>query len=298
MAGNEAIRIQITQRSVFAKRLPLEVILGDHLLYGCFYGQRLKRGVRDPRYFVAYDPDRIGRGIRVLWNEQEYRDVILELPLPCAQEEIEELFAMTERIRRMWTGAVEINKKPVAVNHLDNVRTNLITLNLRLLHTVMRGILNDGGWASLSCTMHRLIVGPREADEMWAGIYTDKYRDWLHSRQNRPVYIPVPKLYMEQETDRQICYITLPSEVSVVWTDTVEGLQKYTEQSGAQIDEWKCALYDTAQKRMIGTMDYDTVLKAIPVRDKEYYDNGRTLIRPLDYSSLIALIEAGTKGTR
>ncbi|MBQ1325208.1 MAG: DUF4299 family protein [Solobacterium sp.] len=295
MAGNDAIRIQITQRSVFAKRLPLEVILGDHLLYGCFSGQRLKRGVRDPRYFVAYDPERIGRGIRVLWNEQEYRDVILELPLPCAQEEIEDLFAMTERIRRMWTGAVEINKKPVAVNHLDNVKTNLITVNLRLLHTVMRGILNDGGWVSLSCAMHRLIVGPVEADEMWAGIYTDKYRDWLHSRQNRPVYIPVPKLYLEQETDRQIGFVTLPSEVSVVWTDSMEGLLRFTEQSAAEVDEWKCALYDTAEKRMIGTVDYNEVLNRIPKRDKEYFDCGRTLIRPLERNELHALAAAGRK---
>ena len=291
MADNETIRIQITQRSVFAKRLPLDVILGADLQYGYYDGPRLKRGEKDPHYLVAYHPERIGRGIRVLWNEEEYRDVILDLPLPAAQEEIEDLFAMTERIRHLWTGAVTVNRKPIATNHLDNVRNNLITFNLRFLHGVMRGILNEDGWASLSCAMHRLVVGPQEADEMWAGIYTDKFRDWLHSHQNISVYLPVPRLYMERDSDRTVGIVTLPAGVRVVWENDPSALLRFSDKHGQQVDDWRCALYDTDGKKIVGTVPYERVLKALPQWKKEYFDYGRTLVNPLDTEMLTELME-------
>ena len=77
-----SIEVTIRQTGLFKKTLPLSVILGDELQYGRLVGERLEPGVLAPDWFIAYNPQHIGRGFSVDWLKSEKKQVYLRLPMP------------------------------------------------------------------------------------------------------------------------------------------------------------------------------------------------------------------------
>ena len=56
-----SIDVILTQKGLFKKPMPLEVILGKELAYGKMEGFRLIRGQLGETEFLAYHPEHIAR---------------------------------------------------------------------------------------------------------------------------------------------------------------------------------------------------------------------------------------------
>lgn len=66
-----AMNVTISQRLFGNKMMPLEVILGSELYYGCLESDHLQVGERDEKEIIVYDPGCIGIGFSVVWNPGE-----------------------------------------------------------------------------------------------------------------------------------------------------------------------------------------------------------------------------------
>ena len=95
--------VRLRQTAAKKKALPLEVILGEELVFGAFDGLRTNPGELGERDFIAWHPEHIGRGFSVEWKEGEKHKVEMRLPLPSMNEEIKDFYETVRRIAEFWS---------------------------------------------------------------------------------------------------------------------------------------------------------------------------------------------------
>ena len=82
-------QVVIRNRSGYRKPLDIYTLVEDDLAFGVHDSSwRLKEGELAEGRVVIYNPEHIGRGIEVMWNDSLNRDV--RLTLNCSENEKEE----------------------------------------------------------------------------------------------------------------------------------------------------------------------------------------------------------------
>ena len=91
-----SLDVCITQKGLFKKGIPLEVILGNELSYGNFDGLCLECGQLGETEFLAYHPAHIGRGLDVYKRQVLRAASGISMPIHCRR--ISKSFARLFRI--------------------------------------------------------------------------------------------------------------------------------------------------------------------------------------------------------
>lgn len=287
MANKLSFDAILTQKSVFPKPLPLNVLLGDSLHYGTYEGMHLAREKVGSMGFVAYHPEHIGRGIRVAWTKTETKSITISLPLPSSDEEINDFIDMILRVSKAWTCSISFNDTILTSQILKGMTEDFEITNLRLLHDLMQDVLNQDseGELSLSCAMHRIVVGKKEANQFWAGTTTDKFRDWMHHLQERNAFVAEVELLMNKDQRTYTGRFTLPSHLPIIFPNhpvlPLPYFDLTTGESYYHVTQWEVRLLDTDENFTYGYLSFDELQKRIPSEKVHYFDAANFYVDPL-----------------
>lgn len=292
-----AIDLEILQNGLFPRAISLETVLGPQLQYGVYLANHLQKGRMAANGFIAYDPQRLARGIRVYWVPQEKKKISLHVTLPTAGEEIDDLFLMAERVCSAWSGAsVRLGPKEIASSMLEQARDQLKVLNLRSLHEAASNVL-DGSHGNLiiGCALHRLVIGPKEADRFWSGTDTDAFRDWLHERQSIDAYVAEPEI-LEHKEDAMIklgMYTLLADHASIFPRTPEVPIRYYSRSTGKplfRVSSYRVRFLSADGSRTLGYLSFPEFMDGLSDGCTEYYDADDVLIHPLSDQQLEAMI--------
>lgn len=267
--------IDITLRQTAAKKkvLPMEVILGEELVFGAFDGLRTNPGQVGERNFIAWHPEHIGRGFSVEWQEGEKRRVDLRLPLPSTNEEIKDFYDCAERIATFWNCGVEEDGEKaelsVFLSGLESVQETNDRMIIEMAEQVFMG--ERDGSMIMPAAIWQLAVGKEEAREFLRE--PEKFAPWLHSRQVTDAYYAVAQFF--DRNGKTVGRFTLPAEVPTIlpripqvpfgYVDTETGLPLVCE-------AWEIAFFDPEAGKLFACMEYDSFLDRVDATKCERFD--------------------------
>ena len=96
-----SIDVCIKQKGLFKKTIPLDVIIGDELAFGINDGLRMV-GDDQEGNMIFYNPNSIGRGFHISWDEEEKNELNLRLLNPTTTDEMRSFFNCLRRITDYW----------------------------------------------------------------------------------------------------------------------------------------------------------------------------------------------------
>ena len=92
-----SIDVCIKQKGLFKKTIPLDVIVDDELAFGINDGMRMV-GDDQEGNMIFYNPNSIGRGFHISWDEEEKNELNLRLLNPTTTDEMRSFFNCLRRI--------------------------------------------------------------------------------------------------------------------------------------------------------------------------------------------------------
>ena len=294
------IKVTVFRRSLFPKRVTPEMILLDGMKAGRIKDGRFTHEDTGGSFTVAYHPAHIGRGIQIRRDENNVRFTELCLNLPTSEEELEDFFRMAARLARQDISEVLLNDKPFGPKQYHQIHDSYRVYNLKLLHEMMSNVLNEQpGRISIGCVFHRLAVGEKEADRMWAGVDASAFRDWMHASQTMDAYYAEARVEESHQDNEYKAVFTMPSGSTVILPDHEElPIRFYDLDTGrprCQISEWLVELVDDKQRKVIGKIPFQKFRTLLPREKVSYYDAADSLLEPFTVDELMNLLEQAEK---
>lgn len=177
-----AIEISIRQPWHSRKTMPIDIILGNELHPGCTVGDRFESDCIGTVEFIAYEPECIGRGFSVKWNERETQQIDLRLPVPSTTREIKVMFAAAQRMARYWNAKITVDGTPRDLFTLNFALDDTVAFNERTLHHMCARILDGTDDSLVTYSLIPLTVGKAEAEQFQSG-GDNAFTAWLHQMQ-------------------------------------------------------------------------------------------------------------------
>lgn len=290
-----SIDVTITQKGLFRKKLPLKVILGDTLQFGCYEDRdTLVPGRLAAGGFVAYDPGGIARGITVDWDPTRTDKVELRLLNPTSRREIGHFYDMIDRIGRAWNCEVLQEDQPLPLPVPQKVREQAVRLNESSSRSFLQKMIAEDGHFTMQCAMFPVSVGQPEAQELLAA-GEDAFAPLLHRLQSMDVWYAQPLLYNTPEGGAMGVYV-LSEDVRSVFPKTPAlpmCWQLLPKEQRPTVEDWRVGLYfEGCPDDPPLFIPYDKLLGGLPPHKVSRFDAATVLIENLTRAEMLALQDA------
>jgi len=282
-----SLDITITQKGLFKKTLPLEVILGNRLSYGSYdYAWRLEEGKTEENMFTAFLPDALARGFSVTWNCEEKQCVGLRLLTPTAREEIREFYSAVMRIMNYWNADLTVDGEKTSLRKWAGGMGDYIEFNTRALDDYCRGVIDgSSNVMTFFSALWPLTVGRDEA-EKFAGD-PDAFERWMHEKQSVDAYCAAPMFFGKDGTvvGRYVfvenCRCIFPKEPSVPF-----GLNDAATGKALECGEYMVGICPEEGEGISETVGFGEFLSRLPSGKVSRYDGKSLLIEPVALDEL------------
>ncbi|MCR5230956.1 MAG: DUF4299 domain-containing protein [Solobacterium sp.] len=269
------VDISVRRKFVPHAEYPAEAIITGDMTYGAFHNERFEEYQKSSEGYIAYNRNRIGRGI-IVRHSPDFSVYTFTLGLPASSEDIEELFTCAYGVMNLLS-AVTVNGRPVSKLNLEEVCETLQEYNLKLLHEMMGKVLNgESDFVSIGCARNRLSAGTEEAEQMWAGVNTDVYRDWMHRLQSSDADIAETTLLEHKVTKSvTLLYTVKKDRPFLLPRKPALPVQYYDTETGrpsCQVDRYMICFTGSGEKDVIASADYEAFEEMIPDSKKRYFD--------------------------
>lgn len=276
-----AIDVLIKQKLFGSKTMPLEVILGDNLHYGNFVNDRLNVGELGENEIVVYNPDSIGRGFSVIWNQNEKKKIILRLPQPSTTQELKDFYAAIERMMKYWGGKLVVDGNRLNLSAFLSSLDDMIDFNYKIINQFSSQVL-DGTHDTLTLysAMWPLAIGKEEAGRFIED--PDYYAEWLHEKQSVDAHFESPDFYAgDNGIFAQFTFVNDLPAIFPYQPTVPFGLTDPATGKPLECNEWLICIGIKGEKEPLGQMEYDKFLSFIPENKKSKYDGNRFLLDAL-----------------
>lgn len=287
-----SIDVVITQKGLFKKTLPLQVILGSDLSYGSYdFGFRLNVEQRDEFELIAYLPNQIGRGFSVIWNPKEKHRIVLRALTPTCEEELREFYGCIKRISEYWKCDLEVDGVPTTFSQFQAGLEDMIAFNEKALINMCQAILaGEHPSLTLFSAMWPMELGKQEAEQFLSN--PKDFHQWLHDRQSLDVYYAAPMFYDTEDGIVGIYVLTEDCDSVFPNTPSVPfGIMDPHTNKALTCEQYRVSLVSTTQNEVIGQLDYEEWLERMRSHPLEYYDGGHFRFAGLSLSEMQALLE-------
>lgn len=282
-----SIDVSIKQKGFFKKTMPLKVILGNHLSFGCYGKDGICLDEEEPveNYFIAYNKNHIGRGFTVDWTENEKDEILLRASTPCHPEELNDFFDAVKRMTDYWKCELEVDGDITNPDEFLSKREEFQNFNVnftkKMINETASGLEDS---FIMPCVMFPLVLGKVEAVQFKDNV--GDFFQWLHDRQTIDAYYGIPQLY--QNRDRIVSmYVLTEKTRSIFPTNPEEQLKliNLVNQNEIFNDEELLSLYSITEEKVIGTIPYHRFLEFF--LDKcERFDDRHILINEVSLEEM------------
>lgn len=226
-----SVNVRIKQKSLFKKKLNAEDVIA---LSGLAYG------VSDENYRLI--PDEIGETHTLLYDEthlargidlsMEGTDIVLQLSLPTAREEIRRFYQLIAQIcRKIGTKTYIRDEETVSLGENDHFIACDEQGSVSGLEMIADSLRQDSEYLLIFGIMHPLSIGAKEIERF--GNRLDDFAQFLQELQSADLYYAAPQVFRMSD-QRLIGIYTIPPDVpSIVPTtphvvlDQIQGVEHW-----------------------------------------------------------------------
>lgn len=274
-----SIDVCIKQKGLFKKTIPLDVIVGDELAFGINDGMRMV-GDDQEGNMIFYNPNSIGRGFHISWDEEEKNELNLRLLNPTTTDEMRSFFNCLRRITSYWKCSVTIDGIEEDIDEYLSQEDDLLAFNHRIIKEVSEKIANgETDSLTLMSTMWPLVIGKDEAERFILNPHL--FSSWMHELQSHDYYYAKPQFFKTDQGIKGIyaltedCPTLLPNKP---WVPV--GYQNPETGEKLECDYYEIALYSTTEERSLGTIPFERIFTLGPDYIN-YYDGNTVLVNNL-----------------
>ena len=289
-------QVVIRNRSGYRKPLDIYTLVQDDLAFGVHDSSwRLREGELAEGRVVIYNPEHIGRGIEVQWNDFLNRDVRLTLPLPCTIHDMDVLYRVTSRIMAYWDAESFMQDGNIFnLEVIDALKKSFIDYCIRALRET-RDALPGQDTQVLICVKNPVYLSVDQLVEFGEDQDMEGFSVLLHQLQERDLYYGSPMIYRKgtgdlfgvyaivADTDTILPYVPHTAPMTV---DPVTG-------EPLKCDTYVASLTSLAYKKRLAAISYSDFLKEIDVDSMERYDNAHFILKGLSEEKIIRIARAG-----
>ncbi|MCH5343983.1 MAG: DUF4299 family protein [Acetatifactor sp.] len=291
-----SIEVTIRQKGLFKKALPLDVIVGKELKYGCFDGLRLSPGELGETEFIFYHPARIGRGTSVVWKQGEKEKVDLRILTPACDQELGDFYECVRRIAEFWKGCeILLEGESKSLSEFMESKTSMLEFN----QSILRSLGDEEKSISraplmLYCAFWPLSLSAEDLKQVSQGFA--QFRDYLHSKQSVDAYYAKPSFYRDNNDNlgspfgAYACTEDTPSIFPIV-PKVPLGIVDDRTGKQLEVNKWVISLFSITENRVVCMIDYAKFLEAIPEELKKPYDAENILIEGISLELMKRMAE-------
>lgn len=285
-----SIDIRITQKGLFKKALPLNVITGSDLHYGTSDGMKLKENDLSSNEIILYHPEHISRGFSIDWTPEKKDYVDLRALSPDSREGLEDFFAVIQRIAGYWKCEIEMDGNTVSVSELVSMIPDMQAFNETVLESVCADILSGKKESlTLYSVMFPVVFGVSEAEQFQHDVKA--FGKWLHEKQSEDAYYAQPQFfrtdagivgrYVVTEDCRTI--FPLKGQVPLGISDPETG-------KALKCNRYEVYFYSISQEKMLGYVPFETFIEIIK-KQAERFDGTNLIFEGLSLEMLQKIVE-------
>jgi hypothetical protein len=283
------VTITHTEKGLFRKALPFDVLCANGLHYGAFDGLRLDVGEIGAEEVTLYHPDHIGRGFSAVWRKGEKDQVSLRLLSPCGAEEIDDFYDTVERIVAYWKQCnIEQDGNPLAIADVPAWRASMKDFNLATLRDCCAPDKRET--LTLFCAMWPLAFGPQEKALFANAGDLSGFRDFLHVKQSIDAYYAKPSFY--RSGAGILGLYTLTEDARSIFPDVPSipfGMDQDANGNPIVVGRWVTSFYSMSEDDSFDPVDYATFIAEVP--GKSYYDAEHCIIEGVHLDVIKAIVE-------
>ena len=291
-----ASQVTIRNTSGVRRTIPFEVLTEYDLAFGIHDSQgRLQEDEIHNGPVVLYNPEHIGRGIEVSWNDNIRNEIHLSLPLPCTIHDMDVLYRVTARIMEFW--------------QVDSFIQDGNTFNLSVIDALKKMFIDYciGALRETGDNRHgdSVIIYPAVKNPLYLSVaqLTEFGEDQdmegfsllLHQLQERDLYYASPMLYSDKQGKLFGAYAI------VAQTDTILPYKRHPSPFARDArtgDPVECSLFVASltsleKKRRVATVSYEDFLQEIDVELLEKYDEGHFILPGLSEREIERIASQG-----
>ncbi len=281
------IDITIRQRALIKKELPLEVIVGEKLVYGAYDGLRTNPGQMGEREIIVWNPDHIGRGFSVQWKTGEKKKTDLRLPLPSTDEEIEDFYETVRRIAQFWQTDVEEEGQKAKIDVFMAGLDDMKQFNSRMVAQMADQVFMGEKYRTqmIPAVMCPLHMGMTEA-RIFAQ-EPEKFGAWLHEKQSVDAYYPMPQYY--DRKGETVGRYVLTTDVPTIFPRTPQvpfGFMDVDTGLPLVCERYEIVFRDPERNELFALMEYDEFLNRVDPEKTEYFDGDCFLLQGMTAAEL------------
>ncbi len=291
-----SIDISIEQKGLFKKTMPLEVILGKELRYGCYADVlRLETDKLGDTEFIAYHPAHIARGFSVIWNPREKERITLRSLTPSTPEELRDLYGAVKRMTDHWKCTLEVDGNPMKPDEFQKGFADMLDFDRRSLREMAQRVVSgESGDLTLFSAFWPLVMGKPEAERFLRE--PNAYAAWLHEKQSVDAYYGKPSFFRTEEGIVGRYALTegtrsiFPTKPYVPF-----GLRDPETSKALQCERYEIFLCSVTRQRGIGSAEYSKVMQSIDPNQLTRYDASHVLIEGLTLEALEQILRAASE---
>lgn len=281
-----SVDVCLKQRGVFKKPLPLSFITNNNqLAYGTLNSWILQPDVISDD-MVLYDREQIGRGISLVWDEKNPKQVELRLLLPTTRHEIDVFYDLIQRIAQHWNlRKYEQDGIEQKVSAMEEMRENINVFSKECLRDFLAK--HDSG--CFFSALHPLYYDEQDLEEMQIN-----FAAFLHHRQSMDVYYARPRIYQRADGEFFGVYTLTNGVDTVLPLEPMAPFQMRNPNTDEDlvVKEWYLAMYYYEEERFLGQLPYEKACAVLRLASQERYDAKTRLLYGVDVAQMQEIITA------
>ncbi len=291
-----SIDISIKQKGLLKKTMPLEVILGQELRYGCYEDVlRLEQDKLGENEFIAYHPKHIARGFSVAWTPHEMNQITLRALTPSTTEELRDFYDAVKRMTDYWKCTLEVDGNRISPYEFQNGFANMLDFDRRALKHFAKSVVSgEIGEQTLFSAFWPLVMGKPEAERFVND--PNAYAAWLHDKQSIDAYYAKPSFFKTEDgivgryalTEGTLSIFPIKPYVPFVVCDPETGKE-------LQCNEYGIFLYSVTRDESLGVAEYNKIMQSINPAKLSRYDANHVLIEELTLKEMNAALQKATE---
>ena len=204
-----AVEVKIKQKGLFKKKIEIEDMLSNNLLFGVMDENFRMVPNEKGKYTIIYDPNNLARGLEVSF---EKNIIDLRLPLPTAKSDIEMFYNVIKRIcNKLKIDSFERYDEVLTLDTIDQLIRDDVDASTRALDD----ICYDKQYETITIfgALNPIAIGSKEKDTIKGSV--DNFGKFLKEKQEIDAYYAAPKLY-KSDTDIIGIYVITEKVDSIV----------------------------------------------------------------------------------
>ncbi|MEG0275979.1 MAG: DUF4299 family protein [Coprobacillus sp.] len=270
-----SLDIKIKQKGLFKKKLTLSDILMNQFQYGRYDNNYvLIPNEKLDSELTLFHPEHIARGISVIWNENETKEIGLNMLYPTTNKEIDDLYQLVRYYCQCYkTDVFEQDGVQLHLSDIDKEKEKIKKFNLETYH----GFLNEHDTGCFFCAMWPYFYDEQTKEKWLNDLTLETFETDLHQQQSLDLYYTNPRFYsVDKDGKKQVMGVyTITSTVESVFPlvpKTPLCYQDFTSKDEVKADFYAVALFSLESEEMLITISFDDFMKELNKRELHEFD--------------------------